>query len=200
MQSASNHVSDSNHQLASRSAILAVFACFIAGCADDQPIREYTVEREEEQVFTSDLLKSEFPSIPLKWKAPAEWVIAENDQFSTMAWSTGPEDKEARITVSAVPSAAGVEPQIVRWGRQIGLPNSEQMDPMKDVEELPLGDDLAQYVNMSGEQETILGMILQHEDRLWIFKLKGTNSVADDAADSFREFCESVRIVRTAGE
>ena len=81
----------------------------------------YVVEREEERIFTSDLLKSEFPTIPLQWDAPSEWDLAENDQFSTMAWSTGPEGSQARITVSAVPASAGVEPQVIRWRRQIGL-------------------------------------------------------------------------------
>jgi hypothetical protein len=171
----------------------------ICGCGNSSDIREYVVERENEKVFTSDLLRSEFATIPLNWKVPASWQTADNDQFSTMAWETGPKGKEARITVSALPAAAGVPPQIIRWRRQIGL-STEGVDPMQDAETITLQNDPATYVDMAGDTDTILGMILPHEDKLWIFKLKAPNAVADKARDDFRGYCESIRIVRTAGE
>lgn len=181
----------SGHRCILTGSLLALICC---GCGPDVEIREYTVPPESERVFTSDLLKDEFGSIPFDWKVPESWSIAENDQFSKIAWEVGPESQEARITVSDLPIAAGLVPQITRWRGQVNLTQGPQDDPMQGTEPLKIGDVSATYVDLQGPEETILGLLVPVKSKLWIFKFRGNNEVAEDQRQAFRSFCESIQI------
>ena len=78
----------------------------LSGCGSSSDIREYEVAREDEKVLTSDLLRDQFEAVPFRWEIPKDWVAAQNDQFSAFAWTSGPADASARITVSDLPGTA----------------------------------------------------------------------------------------------
>lgn len=174
--------------------VAQLFVLVCCGCGPDAEIREYVVPPESERVFTSDLLKDEFGSIPFDWKVPEAWSIAENDQFSKIAWEVGPEAQEARITVSDLPIAAGLVPQITRWRGQVKLTQGPQDDPMQGTDPLKIGDVSATYVDIQGPEETILGLLVPVKTKLWIFKFRGNNKVAEDQRQAFRSFSESIQI------
>ena len=108
------------------------------GCNSDSDIRHYEVDREPEKVLTTELLRSQFDPIPFSWTVPTEWADAENDQFSTMAWTAGSKNDSARITVSGLSAASGLEAQIVRWRGQLKLPEMDVAEVMKSVEDIML--------------------------------------------------------------
>lgn len=166
-----------------------------AGCGGGTEIRSYVVEREGGAVLTSDVVRREFPTIPLRWQVPKSWQSAENDQFSRIAWSAGPAAREARITISDLPASAGVEPQVARWRTQIGLPEAAPSDLMKSAETRTLGQSTGTWVDLQGSQDTILGMIIPYEDKLWIVKYRSANATATDERSAFRSFCESLTVV-----
>jgi hypothetical protein len=178
------------HQYTFRTSIALLL---LAGCQDEE-IREYVVPVENERIFTSDLLKDQFGAIPFEWKAPAEWVVTDNDQFSKIAWKVGPKEDEARITLSDLPIAAGLVPQVTRWRGQIELKTGPNDDPMSDTETLKLTGGNATYAHLKGPESTILGLLVPQGDKLWIFKFRGNNNVAEQQRTVFREFCESIKI------
>ena len=45
-----------------------------------------------------------------------------------------------------------------------------------------------------GDSETIMGMIASYKDKLWVFKYRSANSTAVEMRDSFRSFCESLKV------
>ena len=165
-----------------------------SGCGSSSDIREYEVAREDEKVLTSDLLRDQFEAVPFRWEVPKDWVAAQNDQFSAFAWTAGPSDASARITVSDLPGTAGVEPQFVRWRGQLQLPETDPAEMMKDVETLTLKGLTGQWIAIQSETETILGMIASYKDKLWVFKYRSSNSVAEVQRAGFRSFCESLSV------
>jgi hypothetical protein len=164
-----------------------------AGCQQKSEIREYEVTAESTEILTTDVLRDQFQPFPFDWEVPAHWKESPNDQFSQFAWTAGPSGKEARITVSDLPESAGVEPQFVRWQGQLSLPESAAADLLRSVERVPIGRSVGQWVEINGENETILGMIVPYQDKLWVFKYRSVNGTAKIERDGFRTFCESLQ-------
>ncbi len=176
------------------------FFCLLAGCGEQPKVRQYTVEAPAaDRVVTSDVLRSQFPVIPFRWSVPKDWRSASNDQFSVVAWSTGPakSPKEARITLSELPGSAGLEPQITRWRAQVSMPEADPVEAMKSVETIPLGKDQGSWIELRGPQETILGLIIADSGKLWIFKYRSTNDTAAQERADFRQFCETLQIEKS---
>lgn len=174
------------------SCVLAIL--LFVGCGHQAEIRQYVVKPESERIITSDVLKDEFGAIPFEWDAPKSWTLARNDQFSKVAWELGPKVDGGRVTVSDVSMGMGLASQLTRWRGQIGLEQSEDDDPMADTEELELDGGTATYVDLKGEEQSIIGMMFPHEGKLWVFKFRGSNAVAKEEKKRFRKFCESVKI------
>ena len=174
--------------------VLGLVALVLSGCAPAPEIREYTVESEHNRVFPSEMIRSQFPPIPFQWGVPESWVAGDNDEFSKMAWQVSLDGDEGRITLSDLPGAAGLVPQITRWRGQIGITADPNSDPMDGAETIKLDGGTGTIVDLKGEEETILGMLLPLGDKIWVFKFRGRNKLADSQRDSFRAFCKSVRI------
>lgn len=164
------------------------------GCNGDSRILQYEVNREPDKVLTTELLRSQFDPIPFAWKVPSEWADAENDQFSTMAWTAGSKNDAARITVSGLSAASGLEPQIVRWRGQLKLPEMPVSEVMKSVEDVMLEGAAGKFCEFSNDTETIMGMIVPHQSKLWIIKYRSSNALAEKQRTAFRGFCESFKV------
>jgi hypothetical protein len=164
------------------------------GCGGTSEVREYEVKQEFEKILTSDLLRDQFESIPFRWKVPADWKAAENDQFSAFAWSVGSGESAARITVSDLPASAGLEPQFLRWRGQLNLPEVDPAEGLKSVETIPLKSLTGKYIEIKGDSESIFGMIVPYKDKLWVFKYRSENSTAERQRKPFRDFCESLTV------
>ena len=178
-----------------RSRLYLAFSMLLCmGCGTGFEISEYVVPTENERIVTSDVLKDEFGAIPFDWDVPDSWMLAENDQFSKVAWQVGPKSDSARITLSDLPIAAGLLPQLTRWRGQIEIELGPKDDPMDGAEPLKLEGATGTYVDFEGAEDTILGLLVPQGDKLWIFKFRSSNEIAEQQRDAFRKFCESVRI------
>ena len=164
------------------------------GCNRDSNILQYEVDREPDKVLTTEMLRDQFDPIPFSWKIPAEWADAENDQFSAMAWTAGSKNDSARITVSGLSAASGLEAQIIRWRGQLQLPEMEVAEVMKSVQDVPVKGATGKFCEFSSDTETILGMIVPHQSKLWIIKYRSSNALAEKQRTVFRGFCESFKV------
>jgi hypothetical protein len=174
--------------------LCALLLLIQVGCTRNSGIVQYEVDRESDKVMSTDLLRNQFDPIPFRWKVPAEWTEAENDQFSAIAWTVGPKSDPARITVSGLSAASGLEAQIIRWRGQLKLPETATDEVMKSVEDVTLQGATGKWCEFKNETESILGMIVPHEDKLWIIKFRGGNATAEKVRDAFRGFCESLKV------
>lgn len=172
---------------------------WLAGCSERPRVQQYVVPSDVDKVVTSEVLRSQFPVIPFRWKVPEQWRSASNDQFSVVAWSAGPASSpdEARITLSELPGTAGIEPQVLRWRGQIGLPEQEPSEALRSVETLQLGARAGSWIELRGETETILGLIVADADKLWVLKYRSTNATAEQQRSVFRGFCESLTLEKS---
>jgi hypothetical protein len=166
----------------------------VVGCSQQSEIREYTAPRASERVLTSEVVRNLFPTIPLRWELPGSWREAEADQFSRMAWTAGPTAREARITITDLPVTAGVQPQVVRWRRQLNLPPADDATAGEDTESMQIANGPATWVDLTGPADSILACIITHEDKLWVVRLRGPNATASEEKQTFRSFCESLTL------
>jgi hypothetical protein len=179
-------------QLTQRTVCL-ITVILLSGCGQTTEIREYVAEREIDRVVTTDVLRDEFPTLPFEWPTVEGWRTAENDQFSLVAWTAGPKTSEARITVSNVNAASGIEAQVARWRGQIGMPEvSDPEELKKGLSEIRLGEVTGTWVELKGGAETILAMLIPFEDKLWVFRYRSSNETATLEAKSFRGWCEAI--------
>ena len=174
--------------------VVILMSAVLVGCNGDSAIVPYEVERESDRVLTSELLRDQFNPIPFRWTVPEEWTEVDNDQFSASAWSAGSKKDPARITVSGLAAASGLEAQFVRWRGQLKLPEIPNAEVMSSVKDVALKGAVGKWCEFKNENESILGMIVPHKDRLWIFKFRSANSTAAKERDRFRSFCESLQI------
>lgn len=181
---------------------LAAVTALVTGCSDKPQVREYVTEREEQRLFTTDVLRGEFATMPFDWTVPSDWKSAENDQFSRKAWSAGPSSQElqARITISDLPASAGLSAQVERWAGQAKLGAEAAAEIMSNIEEVSVGDLSGSWVELQGPEETILGFIIPHGDKLWVIKYRSVNSTAAQLRSSFRGFCESLKVEKTGSK
>ena len=80
------------------------------------------------------------------------------------------------------------------WRGQLKLPQLTAAEVMKFVEDVKLQGATGKWCEFTNETESILGMIVQHEDKLWIIKFRGSNVTAEKVTDAFRGFCESLKV------
>ncbi|MCA9049473.1 MAG: hypothetical protein KDA89_12140 [Planctomycetaceae bacterium] len=176
------------------------FIVCMCGCGSSGEIREYVVDFERERVFTTDLVRKEFPELPFQWKTPPDWQLTDNDQFSRVAWRVGPIEDEARITLSEVPNMVGLEAQLSRWRTQVKLPEADNAEAGQGTENIELDGTPATWADFQGPQETIMGLFVDVGDQFWIFKYRSGNETADGHRDEFRRFCETLKYVKPEGE
>ena len=93
-----------------------------------------------------------------------------------------------RITVSGLSAASGLEAQIVRWRGQLKLPEMAAAEVMKSVEDVTLQGATGKWCEFNNDTESILGMIVPHEDKLWIIKFRGSNATAEKVGMCFAAF------------
>lgn len=163
----------------------------LAGCGPSATIEEYVVEAETDEIFRSDLLKSEFGALPFTWDAPDDWSAAENDQFSSVAWETGLKNERVRITVSKLSAELGIPAQVQRWQGQVA--NERDLADVMEAMNLKSGEP-ATYITLEGPKESILGLMTVASNQLWIFKLRGSTDVVAKQRKRFRKFCDSISV------
>lgn len=174
-----------------RRAITLAWLIVICGCGPSGEIQEYVVDVVDPDIYTSDILKSEFGTLPFQWTVPDKWTVAANDRFSKVAWEVKHKGETARITLSELGIGPGIPAQVARWQNQVGF----EGDPADSVEPFNLkGGQEAVYIDMPGTEQSILGLMVQQQDILWILKFRSGNAVADAERKRFRKFCKSISV------
>jgi len=89
-------------------------------------------------------------------------------------------------------------PNINRWRGQVGLKDITEAELSKESEQLKAGDLEATYVKLIGPKTSkpataILGAIIYRENLAWFVKFTGPPKLAEQEADRFKQFVQSIR-------
>jgi hypothetical protein len=137
----------------------------------------------------------------ISYKAPSGWTPGEL-QSSRSGFSVPREavfevkdgKQRVEITVTKLPGSAGGTLQNVnRWRGQIGLEDISAEQLEKDKKQLDLAGKPADYVQFSGSDQTVLGVLAARDGQTWFIKLQGHNELAARERQNFEEFVQSIK-------
>ena len=109
------------------------------------------------------------------------------------AFEVQEEEKRLEITVTSLPAESNpILSNVNRWRQQIGLDPIAQDDLERDARRLSVGELAADYVQINGSDQTILGAILVRQDTSWFIKLQGDPKLAERERERFESFVQSL--------
>jgi hypothetical protein len=175
---------------------------------DQMGIARLTADQIEEQTEAIPLdglravfvdLKAEPASTPepgaLRFDVPDGWTEGDKEvtrmgvtlRHEAAFLVTDGEDR-VEISVDRMPSGGTLLQNLPRWQAQIGL----DTDPA-ETETLKIAGRDAEYVELTGQDQSILGAVVPGDGEAWYIKLKGANGLAKREKQNFRDFLQSIR-------
>jgi hypothetical protein len=96
------------------------------------------------------------------------------------------------FTLDRLPPTGSLLMNVNRWRAQIGMAPIPEDRLGKTVSRIEVGGVAADFIELIGDQETILGVIAVQEKQAWYFKLKGNNELAAEEKENFLSLARSV--------
>jgi hypothetical protein len=179
--------------------ILCILAFVAAGCGDVDEIRRYQAPKT--QTSAAENTRSEINNepafafeTPQGW-APGERVVSRGGVTIKYdaAFIVTDEQQRLDITVNRMPAMGSFLQNVNRWRGQVGLGpvQSEELDAA--VESIEIDGSAADYVELVGESETILGIVAVRGRYAWYLKLKGDAELAEREKENFETFVKSIK-------
>jgi hypothetical protein len=184
---------------------------FMAGPVSDAPVAEsLTKEPAATQVpseqplgpepVTSQPLGPQPPpstidSGGIAFAKPATWTQKEGSAFRKLAFDVNGKAGTGEVTVIQLAAqAGGLLANVNRWRGQVQLApfSPEQLEDA--VEQVPLGDEQAQLVELIGTDQGILGAMLSQPDKTWFVKFQGDAALAKAERENFEAFLASLKL------
>ncbi len=131
----------------------------------------------------------------IRFDVPEGWTEGEKQvtrmgitlQHEAAFLVTDGED-QVEISVDRMPAGGSLQQNIPRWQMQIGL-EPETVE----IESLKIGGRDAEYVELIGQEQSVLGAVVDGDGQSWYIKLKGAKDLAEREQQRFREFLQSIR-------
>ncbi len=180
-------------------AVVLIFtaaAALAVGCRDQDEITRYRVPKPQLQEQTNGG-KSESPRDGLTYDVPAGWLLGKSGGLRKAAFRIETGGKEAEVTVIDLDaSAADVLSNVNRWREQVELPATTADALSQEMKKLAVGPVAADYVELFGAKQSILGVMVPRDDKVWFIKLKGDTDLVRSERDRFQAFAQSVRFAQ----
>jgi hypothetical protein len=147
---------------------------------------------QQKPVFIAFLKSIQFaaasePTGSPQWNPPADWQAVPPGQFLVAKFTVA--DGAAAVNISSSPGdGGGVVANVNRWRKQLGLPPSEEV-----AAEMETTGGRASVVEMAGEKNALVGVIVRQADRAWFYKLMGDPAVVAAQKDAFLKFVREVK-------
>jgi hypothetical protein len=126
----------------------------------------------------------------LKYDAPEGWT-ATTKPLASVAFTVKDGDKSVDTTVIRLGGGGDLLANVNRWRGQVGLAatTAEELKP----ESIDVGDEKAPFVELIGEEKTILAVIVVRGEAQWFIKLMGPKDIAAREREKFLGFVRSLR-------
>ncbi len=187
------------HRVLTVGTLVLLSSCclFLAGCKPAEGIHQVRVPAEySERRATKPALPPAGGNQPapegLKYKTPEGWTVKPNSPFRLASLDVIDGDRKCDVSVSSLGPDQPVLENVNRWRGQIKLPaaaeNELQLKPIK------CGGADGSLVELVGETETILAVMVLRPGKTWFVKLQGPNDLAQRERDKFVAFTESIEL------
>jgi hypothetical protein len=160
------------------------------GCGRDE-IKVYTVPKEAAP--PAAMADSAAPASPLKWSTPAGWTELPAGEFRVASFKiTGPDGKQADVSVIPLPGSAGGDfSNVNRWRDQVGLPAVAEDELKKLAEPVEVAGQPAALYDQAGATVHILAVVQHRQGTAWFFKMTGDSQLVAQQKPAFVAFLKS---------
>jgi hypothetical protein len=136
----------------------------------------------------------------LSYVTPDGWKPGKVGGLRKAAFAITAGGEKAEVTAIDLASGAGaVLPNVNRWRQQVELKEITESDLQQDLKKIEIDGVEADYVELAGPKQTILGVIFPRGDKVWFFKLQGDSALAQREKSHFETFVQSVKFRGTRG-
>lgn len=163
----------------------------LAGCSPPESIHQVRVPAElsERRVPESPVRPTESGS-ELKYKTPEGWTVGGPRAMRLATLEVVEGDQKCDISVSQLGAGQSVVDNVNRWRKQVKLAEVAEAD--LQLKPIKSGGHDGSLVQLTGETETILGVIIPRADTTCFVKLQGPNALALREVEKFVQFTESI--------
>ena len=128
----------------------------------------------------------------LKYETPAGWTVKANGPMRLASLDIFDGDQKCDVSIIKLGPDQSVIENVNRWRGQIKLdPSTEGELQLKPVQ---CGGHEGSLVQLVGEADTILGVIVPQSDATWFVKLQGPNALALRELEKFVAFTKSIEL------
>lgn len=99
------------------------------------------------------------------------------------------------FTLDRLPLGGSLLMNVNRWRGQIGLEPIKEDVMQEMVSSVKLEEADGEFVELIGDQESILGVIVAHAGEAWYFKLRGDKELAEEEKENFLALARSTKFL-----
>jgi hypothetical protein len=137
----------------------------------------------------------------VSYKAPASWTPGELEIARggitvrrDAVYEVKDGERRVEITITKLPSASGAMlPNVNRWRGQIGLDPLSEEQYQQEKKQIEVAGKSTDYVQFSGSQQSLLGVIAERDGLAWFIKLQGDSELAGRERQNFEDFVRTIR-------
>lgn len=144
---------------------------------------------------------TEKPTVPeagapdFEFTTPKGWGPGKASAMRKASLSVADGGLTADVSVFAFPADSNdLLSNVNRWRGQVGLASVSADELQKTVTKIDVSGHAGELVELVGEKETILGVMVKIGETAWFFKLQGPTELAGREKGRFEEFVKSARL------
>ena len=178
--------------------LLSCCSFLLTGCKPAEGIHQVRVPVEfSERRASKATLRAATPgpaaeSSGLKYKTPDGWTVKANGPLRLASLDIIDGDQKCDVSIISLGPDQPVLDNVNRWRGQIKLPPAKESE--LEIKPIRCGGQDSSLVNLVGETETILAVMVSLPDATWFVKLQGPNALAVRELEKFVAFAESIEL------
>ena len=188
------------HRVSAAGILFLLCCCSICltGCKPKEGIHQVRVpaeysERRTVSKVTPPAATGEAPHAGgLKYETPAGWTVKANGPMRLASLDIVAGDQKCDVSIIRLGPDQSILENVNRWRGQIKLAPLQESE--LQVKPIRCGGHEGSLVQLVGEADTILGVIVPQPDATWFVKLQGPNALALKELEKFVAFSESIEL------
>lgn len=123
------------------------------------------------------------------WPAPASWQQQAPGMMQLARFSVG----GGKAVVSVAEASGGMDINVQRWRTQLGMSSASEADTLKSVAPLDLGGVKANLVDLAGEKQRMVVVVVPNGNTSIFFKLMGEPAAVAAEKDALIDFAKKAK-------
>ena len=175
-----------------------ILTILFLSCENDDTPRVYKLKKpiavnsEEKNIAANDE--------EISWNIPSDWEEIQGNSFSLAVYKILNTSDYSEISITKFPGdAGGIENNVNRWRRQVGLPSEkiEKIISDADFNSNSIGKfSMHKIINEKAPESAFLCKIMPLESSTVFVKLKSTMNGVGELKKEFYRFCSSFRYLK----